>query len=228
MSTLPANSPATRRRRAQIACRNCRKRKIKCVTNEEPPHNPCERCQRKGLICEYVAVGEPSPPSTPALERSVKTEQIPLSSQGYSYAGGSQYPNSTYPTEHSMGNQMVGYPSYPHMGNPSHPAHLDPLGFSPEMHGHWAGPNTNAGMVANQPAATFDRSYPGFPSDYSSSNPPQWSHTPDPTRPASAFENRLPYYAPLPDAQNAALYPPQSYDPICWCRQTPCICNGRR
>ncbi|KAJ3736473.1 hypothetical protein DFJ43DRAFT_621684 [Lentinula guzmanii] len=147
MSTNPANSPATRRRRAQIACRNCRKRKIKCVTNEEPPHNPCERCQRKGLVCEYVAVGEPSPPSTPALERSVQNDRIPLDSQGYAYAGGSQFPNSTYSTEPSMGNQIIGYPNYPHMGAPSHPAHLNPLGFPSEMHGSWPGPNTNAGMI---------------------------------------------------------------------------------
>ncbi|KAF5338830.1 hypothetical protein D9758_012083 [Tetrapyrgos nigripes] len=48
----------TGRRRAQIACRNCRRRKVKCVTNEEPPHDPCERCTRMSLVCEYVAVGE--------------------------------------------------------------------------------------------------------------------------------------------------------------------------
>ncbi|KAJ3741235.1 hypothetical protein DFH05DRAFT_319450 [Lentinula detonsa] len=230
MSTNPANSPATRRRRAQIACRNCRK--IKCVTNEEPPHNPCERCQRKGLVCEYVAVGEPSPPSTPALERSVQNDRIPLDSQGYAYAGGSQFPNSTYSTEPSMGNQIIGYPNYPHMGAPSHPAHPNPLGFPSEMHGSWPGPNTNAGMVASHAGPTFDKSYSGYPPDYlasSSANPSQWNHTQDPMR-SNAFDSRVQYYTPVPNSQNAALYGSQSYDSmhICWCRQTPCVCGGRR
>lgn len=49
---------------------------LQCVTNEEPPHNPCERCQRKGLVCEYVAVGDPSPPSTPLSDRSVSCFRV--------------------------------------------------------------------------------------------------------------------------------------------------------
>ncbi|KAJ7104886.1 hypothetical protein C8R44DRAFT_746146 [Mycena epipterygia] len=44
-----------RRRRVYIACLNCRKRKIKCL-NEESLQRPCERCIRKGLICEYIPV----------------------------------------------------------------------------------------------------------------------------------------------------------------------------
>ncbi|KAJ7772253.1 hypothetical protein B0H16DRAFT_166810 [Mycena metata] len=44
------------RRRVIIACTNCRKRKIRCLTPEEPPENPCERCVKRGLRCEYITV----------------------------------------------------------------------------------------------------------------------------------------------------------------------------
>ncbi|KAF7313699.1 C6 finger domain [Mycena chlorophos] len=49
---------SSRRRRAMIACTNCRRRKIKCVTTEEPPRHPCQRCTKRGLSCEYVSVIE--------------------------------------------------------------------------------------------------------------------------------------------------------------------------
>ncbi|KAJ6495226.1 hypothetical protein C8R45DRAFT_1094883 [Mycena sanguinolenta] len=45
---------AVQRRRTIIACVNCRKRKIRCIPTEQPPKNPCARCTKKGLPCEYV------------------------------------------------------------------------------------------------------------------------------------------------------------------------------
>ncbi|KAJ7604325.1 hypothetical protein FB45DRAFT_957325 [Roridomyces roridus] len=53
-------NPTARRRRAFIACTNCRRRKIKCVTDAET--DPCDRCVRKGLGCEYVLVGDEMSP----------------------------------------------------------------------------------------------------------------------------------------------------------------------
>ncbi|KAF7366180.1 C6 finger domain [Mycena venus] len=44
------------RRRVIIACTNCRKRKIRCLTPEDPPLNPCDRCTKKGLKCEYITI----------------------------------------------------------------------------------------------------------------------------------------------------------------------------
>ncbi|KAJ7225142.1 hypothetical protein B0H12DRAFT_1077879 [Mycena haematopus] len=44
------------RRRVIIACTHCRKRKIRCMTPEDPPQNPCDRCVKKGLKCEYVTM----------------------------------------------------------------------------------------------------------------------------------------------------------------------------
>lgn len=31
---------------------------LQCITTEQPPTNPCARCTKQNLICEYVAAGE--------------------------------------------------------------------------------------------------------------------------------------------------------------------------
>ncbi|KAJ7779408.1 hypothetical protein DFH07DRAFT_794885 [Mycena maculata] len=49
---------ALRRRRTIIACLNCRTKKMRCVTTEQPPRNPCARCTRRRIPCEYVSVPE--------------------------------------------------------------------------------------------------------------------------------------------------------------------------
>ncbi|KAJ7923329.1 hypothetical protein B0H13DRAFT_1864956 [Mycena leptocephala] len=71
-SSTPATSsnPFMKRRRAYVACTNCRKRKIKCVTVSEVDYRPCTRCAKKGLQCEYFAVpGDYSTqPDTPPPE----------------------------------------------------------------------------------------------------------------------------------------------------------------
>ncbi|KAJ7633725.1 hypothetical protein B0H17DRAFT_1149893 [Mycena rosella] len=50
------------RRRVYIACLNCRKRKVKCLTDESDK-KPCGRCIRHGLACQYLPVdyGAPKP-----------------------------------------------------------------------------------------------------------------------------------------------------------------------
>ncbi|KAF8145743.1 hypothetical protein K438DRAFT_1781658 [Mycena galopus ATCC 62051] len=54
---LPFLSPIfLTRRRVIIACTNCRKRKIRCVTPEDPPQHPCNRCAKKGLKCQYITI----------------------------------------------------------------------------------------------------------------------------------------------------------------------------
>ncbi|KAJ7491524.1 hypothetical protein B0H11DRAFT_1010279 [Mycena galericulata] len=49
MSTYTSEIPP----RVQMACSNCRKRKVKCITQSEK--TVCLRCQHNGLLCEYVA-----------------------------------------------------------------------------------------------------------------------------------------------------------------------------
>ncbi|KAJ7622120.1 hypothetical protein FB45DRAFT_121954 [Roridomyces roridus] len=42
-----------KRRRIFEACRNCRKRKIRCEAEDDAPDAPCTRCKAKNLRCEY-------------------------------------------------------------------------------------------------------------------------------------------------------------------------------
>ncbi|CAK5261803.1 unnamed protein product [Mycena citricolor] len=65
---MPPASKSTDRRRAHgahcakpsrafVACSHCRRRKIRCLTNDVT-QEPCRRCVQKGLFCEYRAVSE--------------------------------------------------------------------------------------------------------------------------------------------------------------------------
>ncbi|KAJ7605926.1 hypothetical protein FB45DRAFT_879085 [Roridomyces roridus] len=47
------------RKRALMACLGCRKRRIRCNAINGYD-NPCERCQRRNLPCEYISVAEES------------------------------------------------------------------------------------------------------------------------------------------------------------------------
>ncbi|KAJ7815366.1 hypothetical protein B0H14DRAFT_3476229 [Mycena olivaceomarginata] len=69
-STPPTNTDLyVRRRRAHIACTNCRRRKIKCVKlSDDDDYGPCAMCAPKGLPCEYAPVPEDSQPGMPPSE----------------------------------------------------------------------------------------------------------------------------------------------------------------
>ncbi|KAJ7092149.1 hypothetical protein C8R44DRAFT_750265 [Mycena epipterygia] len=102
---LPVKRPqqpvpfAVQRRRSKLACVNCKKRKVRvcdstvttrfankyglshlmqCIAPKQPPTNPCARCTRRRLTCEYVVSTEDdsSPPAksqvlvTPPLEKT--------------------------------------------------------------------------------------------------------------------------------------------------------------
>ncbi|KAF8167064.1 hypothetical protein K438DRAFT_2064792 [Mycena galopus ATCC 62051] len=49
------SNPSPERKRAFLACVHCRRHKVKCRTDDESG-DPCERCIRRGLVCEYVSV----------------------------------------------------------------------------------------------------------------------------------------------------------------------------
>ncbi|KAJ7185160.1 hypothetical protein GGX14DRAFT_608842 [Mycena pura] len=51
--------PKTRRsRRVYIACLNCRKRKTKCITDDDAEEKPCKRCVENRLECKYIPVNQ--------------------------------------------------------------------------------------------------------------------------------------------------------------------------
>ncbi|KAF7301349.1 C6 finger domain [Mycena indigotica] len=114
---------SSRRRRGLIACTNCRHRKIKCVTTEEPPRRPCQRCTKRGLTCQYVPVDEePQTDSkTPTPEHLKQSSMLPPPSPvgEYGTLPGYYAPNNGY------GDYSPAYgiqsPSYPSYGEPAYP-----------------------------------------------------------------------------------------------------------
>ncbi|KAK7030093.1 hypothetical protein R3P38DRAFT_3266900 [Favolaschia claudopus] len=56
-------------KRTDLACTPCRRRKIKCKISKDRPRDPCERCRKRHLECEYMSVTEQedinSPEATP-------------------------------------------------------------------------------------------------------------------------------------------------------------------
>ncbi|KAJ7781336.1 hypothetical protein B0H16DRAFT_1710553 [Mycena metata] len=163
MSDPPtAASLLNRRRRATIACVNCRRRKVKCATTEDPPRNPCARCTKRSLVCEYVAVEEDD------LESPVS----PLYPNPYTNAP-AHYPNGpptgymppTYPAQQPpYGQWNPSQPSQPF--NPSghlrHPTNYNPSPAYPPSH-------TQYGNGQGYPAPY------SFPTQYAAPSPEQWS-----------------------------------------------------
>ncbi|KAK7030125.1 hypothetical protein R3P38DRAFT_895394 [Favolaschia claudopus] len=61
-------------KRTDISCCACRRRKVKCKISKERPQDPCERCAKRRLCCQYMSVAEQEdltsaettpPPTTP-------------------------------------------------------------------------------------------------------------------------------------------------------------------
>ncbi|KAF8205389.1 hypothetical protein K438DRAFT_536507 [Mycena galopus ATCC 62051] len=48
----------TKRKRVNLACVNCRKRKVKCTTSDVSPYTPCGRCTKMSLTCTYLSVAD--------------------------------------------------------------------------------------------------------------------------------------------------------------------------
>ncbi|KAJ7456128.1 hypothetical protein FB451DRAFT_1277046 [Mycena latifolia] len=71
----------TQPRRIYIACVNCRARKVKCISPEDG--QPCARCTKKRIECEYLAVPEEqarSSSTAPGGQRSGKHPPRPSAS----------------------------------------------------------------------------------------------------------------------------------------------------
>ncbi|KAK7039928.1 hypothetical protein R3P38DRAFT_3469205 [Favolaschia claudopus] len=75
-------------KRTDNACSNCRRRKIKCKISKERPKDPCERCVKRRLCCQYISVAdqedsspspEPTPPpATPPLPPTLTLPTLPF------------------------------------------------------------------------------------------------------------------------------------------------------
>ncbi|KAK7061643.1 hypothetical protein R3P38DRAFT_3166623 [Favolaschia claudopus] len=137
MADIPSSLLNNRRRRAMIACSNCRRRKIKCVTTEEPPRKPCQRCTKRGLVCEYVAVEDDEPDTTPESPPPPLPSHTSLPLQ-HSPPGAhmrGQYPPSQPTPYGQWANQSQPIP-VPYNGYPTpQPPYMQPQGY-PSPYGY--------------------------------------------------------------------------------------------
>ncbi|KAJ7857211.1 hypothetical protein B0H13DRAFT_1902341 [Mycena leptocephala] len=107
---------ALKRRRTLMACLNCRKRKMRCITTEQPPRNPCARCTKKHLHCEYVSATE--------QDGYISSPQMPEadfpspSSSAMSSPSASGTPPPAHPIPSSSRESGVAAPSLPYTGPP--------------------------------------------------------------------------------------------------------------
>ncbi|KAJ7166385.1 hypothetical protein C8R43DRAFT_1121955 [Mycena crocata] len=54
-ASYPVITPPPGHQRNRIACTNCRRCKVKCLSTGKRPPSPCERCVKEGATCEYAA-----------------------------------------------------------------------------------------------------------------------------------------------------------------------------
>ncbi|KAF7342323.1 Haloacid type II [Mycena venus] len=65
-----------KRTRVFLACRTCRRLKIKCLTDDSET-KPCQRCVRKGLVCEYLPVADEQEQATAPAQSASKSSLSP-------------------------------------------------------------------------------------------------------------------------------------------------------
>ncbi|KAJ7277460.1 hypothetical protein C8J57DRAFT_1223211 [Mycena rebaudengoi] len=120
-TSQPSSSPFVKRRRAYVACTNCRQRKVRCVSPSEVGDEPCNRCSKRGLKCEYIAI--PDCQETSSDGDSTTTPE-PLS--------GSNSPDGLSPAPYtSVSSSLPMDPSYSrrrssHYANVAEPSYYTP------------------------------------------------------------------------------------------------------
>ncbi|KAJ7914046.1 hypothetical protein B0H13DRAFT_1873264 [Mycena leptocephala] len=161
---MSENAPY-KRTRVFLACLNCRKRKIKCLT-EDSDNRPCERCVRKGLLCQYLPVADEQDQSpgmnSPALDRAgtAQSAHQPVSHAGpgfnpYAPAGNHLSPHSRNPPYAPSTSQAAPHAAPNHGGQQfyagSSPYYVPLKVTTPMQHGSSVYP-TNYVYPSNWPA----------------------------------------------------------------------------
>ncbi|KAJ6562649.1 hypothetical protein B0H19DRAFT_1288664 [Mycena capillaripes] len=156
---MPVTSPR-RRTRVFLACLHCRRRKIKCLT-DDAEQKPCERCVQKALLCEYHPVADKQKHST---ERS-----------GVRYSSGPQ-PQASPPASQACspylvgGNHRAGHLNAQYLPSISYilPSPLDVAGQSPNV----ASPQVYTGFNSH-PIVTqgYNAHRPPPPNEYGTAVP---------------------------------------------------------
>ncbi|KAJ7779481.1 hypothetical protein DFH07DRAFT_1030285 [Mycena maculata] len=181
MSHSPASLTPTfqiRRRRAIVACVNCRRRKIKCITTEDPPQGQCERCSKRGLSCEYLTVAE-----DPAQTRSSISRRT------------TNQPSATLLPPHIPPPHNPPIAMYEGSGRDPGPSVRGPE--TPSSIFDWPSPGPRQGFDAVDlqiQGSSQLRSYASEPNIASTSDhiSPPWSHSPlEPGHPTAQFPQVL-------------------------------------
>ncbi|KAJ7609896.1 hypothetical protein FB45DRAFT_1038362 [Roridomyces roridus] len=160
--------------RVYIACKNCRRRKVKCITSS--PESACHRCRTKGLKCEYEATERQA-------ERMRGPEPPPSSSGEYLPA---PWPNveQVHPSQLPHPPPAHPPPSMPFPGPPPGPSMNPTSGpvtmYQPQHHGNphrhrhrhpypHRAPRTPEPYTAPMPPAQ-QYPYQSYPSPYNQNN----------------------------------------------------------
>ncbi|KAJ7182196.1 hypothetical protein C8R43DRAFT_940344 [Mycena crocata] len=165
---------STQRKRTYLACKACRKRKVKCVTKGED--TPCKRCSERGFECEYLPVcvenegellGHSDGQGSKATSAYSSTQGKTPASQGFHGAATIQSGAMPYP-QHSSFNfgpsrPQAGILSYQHQ-HPTPHSHGPPSAAYPQTrpayapHHHQPPP----GMVPSQSNSQYDQYFSHF------------------------------------------------------------------
>ncbi|KAJ6550418.1 hypothetical protein DFH09DRAFT_1086683 [Mycena vulgaris] len=168
----------TKRRRVIVACTNCRGRKVRCLTSEDPPQSPCQRCAKKGLACEYVTVTSqrneslsrnPTPepaPNVPLHYMPYGQFALPADHQPHTPLGSRQgYSRSPHITPNPLPpNPQYLYPQYPDqsIGN----SYSASSGHPPRRHSSATSPGPMQSTLPVHPARMHNgESLPGRATD---------------------------------------------------------------
>ncbi|KAI5810008.1 C6 zinc finger domain-containing protein [Peziza echinospora] len=108
--------PAPRQRTA-IACRYCRRRKIRCSGFESSQDGRCSNCQRFNQECIFTPVSSQTQAFVPAHTQYPQMRQIP--GRG---GGRPPFPSGGHVQLYGAHGQPINLPSDYPLGNPSHPS----------------------------------------------------------------------------------------------------------
>ncbi|KAI3616897.1 hypothetical protein WG66_004291 [Moniliophthora roreri] len=153
-------TPSHRQFRTPLACTNCRRRKARCDPHPEGFSKPCQRCNKGGLLCEYLTADS----SSGSRQQLTSTPQITLPSPPLRKLGfpevlephqAPSQPDSTPPLSHSRNDSAPAYPQI----NTQHrafPNHQSPVPFTLQ---HRSDYNT----LLEVPAFGYPERYPPQP-----------------------------------------------------------------
>ncbi|KAG6019355.1 hypothetical protein E4U41_003276 [Claviceps citrina] len=117
----PQMGQAAPRQRTSIACRYCRKRKIRCSGYQSAPGGKCQNCARMNQECIFQPVSSSS--STAFIPVSAVPGGVPPGTQLFGAYGQPLAPNSVPASHH-----------FPHAGGPPPPAGAAGPGYYQPMH----------------------------------------------------------------------------------------------